>query len=76
MPRNGGSLRSLALVGQGFSFAAIVGVMAWLGHLADEKFGTDPWLLIAGTLVGVVVAVYDLIRMLQAWERKGQDRDA
>ena len=60
--------RGLAFTGAGFSFCAIVGVMTWLGSWADGKFGTDPWLLISGSLLGVAIAVYDLIRTVNAFE--------
>ncbi len=36
-------LAGLAYTGVGFSFAAIVGGMALLGHLADGWLGTEPW---------------------------------
>jgi F0F1-type ATP synthase assembly protein I len=67
---------ALAFTGAGFAFAAIVGVMAYLGHLADEKLGTDPWLLVVGAMLGVALATWDLIRTANAVEarrRKGDE---
>ena len=33
-----------------------------LGYLADEKWGTEPWLLVAGSFLGFVLATYQLVR--------------
>ena len=70
------SFAGLAYVGAGFSFAAIVLVMALLGHLADGWLGMEPWLLIAGSLVGVTAATWDLMRTVSAIERRKKDTDA
>jgi hypothetical protein len=39
----------------------IVGVLG--GRWLDAKFGTDPWLLLAGILVGLAVGLYDVGRV-------------
>ena len=75
MPTSSGFGKSLVFLGQGFTFAAIVGVMAFAGHKADAWLGTDPWLLITGTLLGVGLAMYDLIRTVTAWEKRTQNGD-
>jgi F0F1-type ATP synthase assembly protein I len=46
---------SYALIG------AIV-LLGGLGYLADWRFGTAPWLLLAGLLAGIVVGFYQLAR--------------
>lgn len=71
---NGGEMRGLAFAGIGFSFAAIVGVMTYLGHLADGEWGTRPWLTITGGMLGVALAMFDLIRSVQRIERLNADR--
>ena len=55
-------------------FAALVGVMTYLGYLADQEWGTKPWLTITGGMLGVAMATFDLIRTVQRIERRDQDR--
>jgi F0F1-type ATP synthase assembly protein I len=64
--------KAWALTGAGFSFGAIVGVMAFGGYWLDEWLGTTPWLLISGILCGVAVATWDLIRTVNALD-EGRD---
>lgn len=66
-------LAGLAYLGVGFSFAAIVGVMTLLGYLADGWLGTEPWLLVSGAMLGVTYATIDLIRTVNALERRKKD---
>ncbi|MEE2711698.1 MAG: AtpZ/AtpI family protein [Planctomycetota bacterium] len=68
-------LAGLAYAGVGFSFAAIVGVMALLGHLADGWLGTEPWLLVSLAMAGVTYATMDLIRTVDALGRRKKDAD-
>jgi F0F1-type ATP synthase assembly protein I len=46
---------SYALVGAIFLFAA-------LGYAADRWWGTSPWFLVAGLVLGVVIGFYELIK--------------
>lgn len=61
---------ALVFIGQGFSFAAVVGVLAFIGYKLDAWLGTEPWLLVTGTLVGVAAATFDLLRTARAYERR------
>jgi len=65
----------LRYLGAGVSFAAIVGVMAWLGYLGDQRLETEPWLLAVGAMVGVTLATVDLLRTVNALERQQKDTD-
>ena len=47
----------------GISMAAAIGIGAWLGLKLDEKFGTEPWLLLVGFAFGVAAAFSNLYRM-------------
>ena len=40
-----------------------------LGHWVDGKWGTSPWLALAGLVVGSIGGFYNLIRLLQ-WRGK------
>jgi F0F1-type ATP synthase assembly protein I len=35
-------------------------VLGGLGYFADTWFGTSPWLLLTGLLLGIVVGFYEL----------------
>lgn len=47
-------------LGTQFTVTLLVGVFA--GIWADGRFGTDPWLTIAGSLLGIFAAMYVIIR--------------
>lgn len=51
---------SYALIG------AII-LLGGLGYLADGWLGTEPWLLLGGLLLGVIVGFYELARIV--WRR-------
>jgi F0F1-type ATP synthase assembly protein I len=51
---------SYALIG------AIV-LLGGLGYMADRWLDTEPWLLVGGLLLGVVVGFYELARVV--WRR-------
>lgn len=62
-----GSTRMQAIMkysGLAFQMLGIIGGGAWLGYWLDGKFGTQPWLTIGLLLLGVFVAVFQVIRSL------------
>ncbi len=52
-----------AIAGVGFEFAGTVVVMALGGWWLDEKWGTEPWLLVTGMSVGLIGGVYRLWKL-------------
>ena len=42
----------------GMTFVVAIGGGAWLGNWADQHWGTAPWLLLAGAMLGIVVGFY------------------
>ena len=40
----------------GYTIAVPIVVLALAGRLLDRKFGTSPWLLLAGILVSIVIS--------------------
>ncbi len=62
-------LRGLRYVGVGISFGALVLAGWFVGRWADGRFHTEPWLALAGTLIGITFATIDLIRTSDALER-------
>lgn len=56
-------------VGVGIEFGAAVLLFFWLGSRLDATWGTDPWMQVAGTSLGVVVGTYLLIQKALRSER-------
>jgi F0F1-type ATP synthase assembly protein I len=52
--------------------AACAGIGVWIGHTLDEHFGTEPWLLLFGSIFGIVSGLYLFIKeVLKAGKRNG-----
>ena len=49
----------------GFEFAGAILAGLFIGHYADEQFGTAPLLLVFGVIVGMAGAIYRLTLVLQ-----------
>ena len=47
----------------GMTFALAIGGLALLGDWLDERWGTDPWLTLAGALLGMVVGFVNLVQI-------------
>jgi len=46
----------------GMELAAAVGGGCLLGYWVDREFGTDPWGLVIGAVLGIVGGLYNLVR--------------
>ena len=56
--------RVLGVVGGfGFLMAATILLGYYVGHFLDQRFGTDPWLMILFLLVGVAFGFIQFFRM-------------
>jgi F0F1-type ATP synthase assembly protein I len=55
--------------GMELAVSVLLGVAA--GRWADRKFGTEPWLVLAGTVLGIGLGLYFFIR--QAVVSHGRD---
>ena len=42
----------------GVTFVVTAGGGAWLGYWADQRWGTAPWLLLVGAVLGIAVGFY------------------
>jgi ATP synthase protein I len=60
-------------MGVGLQFAAAIVLFLFLGRWLDSRLGTEPWLLLAGVLVGSVAGFFSLYRQLSAPRGKGND---
>lgn len=63
----------LGTVGLAFVFAIVLGFGS--GSLLDRWLGTDPWLALAGFVLGVTAGVMNVYRILNASTRADQRRD-
>ncbi len=74
-PSNSGSKRVLGQIGPylglGIEFAVTLLVFIFAGHYLDKRWGTDPWLLLAGATLGFLIAFYNFFKTLL----KLSDRD-
>lgn len=52
-------------LGLGFQLAGTVLFYVVLGYLADRWLGTEPWLLIAGAVLGMVAFFVELVRLVR-----------
>ena len=48
--------------GAGTELLVWVGLAVYAGRKADARFGTDPWLLLVSTLLGISFGLYRLVR--------------
>jgi F0F1-type ATP synthase assembly protein I len=57
------------------SIAVEMALPAFLGHLADERWGTEPWLVGVGALFGFAVAMLHLLSLTKQGGRRSVGRD-
>jgi F0F1-type ATP synthase assembly protein I len=50
------------LVGLGFQFAGAIVLCVLAGQWADRRFGTDPWGVLSGAVVGFAAGFYALVK--------------
>ena len=75
-PRGGKQLKtysSLGAVGIELGLSTVLGLL--VGQWADEKFGTEPWLLLFGLLMGVASGFRRLIREARKANARSQSTD-
>jgi ATP synthase protein I len=53
----------------GFQFAAAIMLCGYAGLWADREFGTSPWGVLVGALIGFAAGFYSLYRVATASER-------
>ena len=67
--------RAMGLTTIGLEFV-MVGCLPILGgYWCDGRLGSSPWLTLAGVVVGLVSAMYNLIRRVQAVSRREKKLD-
>jgi ATP synthase protein I len=66
---------ALRFIGVGWFVGLSILLGVWGGLWLDEKFGTAPILVIAGLILGLVVAFYGVYRMLLPLMRNKRDKE-
>lgn len=51
----------------GYALLGSILLLGGIGYALDARFGTTPWLVVSGLLLGVTVGLYNLARTL--WRR-------
>jgi F0F1-type ATP synthase assembly protein I len=59
--------KSGSAAGASYTLIGAIMLLGGLGYAADRWWGTAPWLLLAGLLLGLIVGFYDLARTI--WPR-------
>ena len=64
----------LLAVDFGYTLLAGLGVFGYLGYWLDARYGTSPWLLLAGFALGLAVGFNGLFRRLNLIEQREKAR--
>jgi F0F1-type ATP synthase assembly protein I len=56
--------KSGSAAGASYTLIGAIVLLGGLGYAADRWWGTSPWLLLAGLLLGLIVGFYDLARTI------------
>ena len=59
------TLTSFKALGIGMELVTAVGGLAILGYFADDYFGTEPWLVFTGVVLGVIGGCYNAVKQVQ-----------
>lgn len=60
------------LFGAGIQLAASVAVMFFAGRWADTELGTSPWLMIAGTFIGLGAGLFSFIKSISRMDAEAR----
>ena len=66
---------ALRLTGIGFYIAVCILIGVLSGLWLDNKLNTRPWLMLAGLLFGLVLAIYGVYRMIQPLMNDKSDKE-
>ena len=68
-------IRAVRYTSVGLEFAVTVGLFTWLGLKGDARFGTDPWLTVVGSLIGIAAGMVLLLRPFLGSKTTGKGED-
>jgi F0F1-type ATP synthase assembly protein I len=61
--------------GLGWEFVAALGLFMLLGWWLDSRWGTEPWLMVAGLAVGFALGLYRMLRVVADGSNKAGGED-
>ncbi len=70
-----GSPPAAEVMGVGLQFAVAIIAFLFIGRWLDDRFGTSPWLLILGVMLGAAGGFYSMYRRLVVQPRERQNRE-
>jgi len=63
-----------SFAGGGIQFVISILLFLYIGKWLDSRFGTSPWLLMIGVLVGAVAGFYSFYRRIMSSSRERNGR--
>lgn len=75
--KNGGQRGSLGTIGAytgiGIELALYIIIFLLIGRFLDNRWGSEPWLMILGTAIGFVAGFYSMFKTLAGLSGSGED---
>ena len=65
----------MRLAGSGIELAAAVGGFSLLGFWIDRHYGSSPWGLLIGALLGLIGGFYNLVKASLTASKKARELD-
>ena len=62
-------------LGVGLELAGAVAGLALVGYWIDRHYGTDPWGLVVGVILGLVGGLYNFVRNAKRYEAQARERE-
>jgi len=56
--------QDLKAISVGMELSIVIGGLGFVGHWLDERWGTDPWLLLTGLMVGTFGGSWHTIKVV------------
>ncbi len=56
----------------GVTFAVAIGGLAYLGQRLDDRWDSEPWMILLGAVSGVAIGFINLFRVVSQISRRGQ----
>jgi F0F1-type ATP synthase assembly protein I len=63
----------MAHAGIGLELAVPVVVFVFIGYKLDERWGSDPWLVVLGATLGMTLGFYSLFKRYMPGKSKSSD---